>query len=195
MRASMGRVAIAAALVAVTAGAASADENNPFARRGAFVGLGATWQVSGFQEELRDAAFGNSWGFNARGGYRFADWFALEGIFEYADKFGANAPRSEGSSVSLISTTGNAKFIVPLDRFQPYLSLGAGFLYAEKDGKGFIRNLDDVDFGFAGRIGGGLDFYLTPAISLFVDNGWTMATPDTENLYFYSLGFGGRYNF
>jgi hypothetical protein len=32
-------------------------------------------------------------------------------------------------------------------------------------------------------------------VSLYVDNSWTMATEDAEDLYFYSLGGGARYNF
>jgi len=182
--------------VLLAPGIATADghEDDDFTRPGAFAGLGFKWQVEGFQDEYRAQDFGNSWGFDARGGYRFFDWFAVEGIFEYADDFGANAPRGRGDDLSMISTTGNAKFIVPIERFQPYLSLGMGFLYVNS-GEGFVDAVEDENWGFAGRIGGGVDIYLTRHISLYVDNAFTMATEDAENLYFYSLGGGARYNF
>lgn len=191
-----GVAAAAVAIGLVTAWPATTlaeHHGSEFARPGAFVGLGANWQVEGFQGPLRSADFGNSWGFNARGGYRFFDWFALEGIFEYADDFGSNAPRTD-VDLSLITTTANAKFIVPLERFQPYISTGIGLMYVDS-GEGFVQSVEDEDVGFAGRIGGGFDLYLTPHVSLYVDNSWTMATENTENVYFYSLGGGARYNF
>jgi opacity protein-like surface antigen len=194
----------AVALNAPVACAQDDDERSPysvapgdpedFARAGAFVGLGFNWQVPGFQGELRDQGYGNSWGFNARGGYRFYDWLAAEAIVEYADKFGPNALGASGDNLSLLSTTVNGKFIIPLERFQPYLSAGIGFLYAD-EGEGFVDSVEDRDFGFVGRLGGGIDFYLTRHWSIFVDNSWTMSTDNTEDLYFYSLGGGARYNF
>jgi hypothetical protein len=165
-----------------------------FVRRGAFAGLGFNWQVPGFQGPFLHEDYGKSWGFNARGGYRFLDWFAAEAIVEYADKFGANRAGSRAPSIRLLSSTVNAKFIVPVERFQPYLELGGGLLYADT-GNGFFNSISDQDFGFAGRIGAGVDFFLTREISLFVDNSWTMSTDNTEDLYFYSLGGGARYNF
>ena len=205
---SVWLAALAIAAVALDARVACAqdddDEPNPwsiapgdpedFARAGAFVGLGFNWEVPGFQGELRDQGYGNSWGFNARGGYRFYDWLAAEGIIEYADKFGPNAQGATGDDFSLLSTTVNGKFIVPLQRFQPYLSAGIGFLYADQ-GEGFVDSVKDRDFGFIGRLGGGVDLYLTRHWSIFVDNSWTMSTDNTEDLYFYSLGGGARYNF
>lgn len=164
------------------------------ARAGAFVGGGFDWQVPGFQGPFRNQDYGNSWGFNARGGYRFYDWLAAEAIVEYADRFGPNAPNATADDLSFVSTTVNGKFIVPVQRFQPYLEAGFGFLYAN-DGEGFRNAVEDRDFGFAGRLGAGIDFYLTRHISIFVDNSWTMSTDNTEDLYFYSLGGGARYNF
>lgn len=165
-----------------------------FTRHGPYAGLGFKWQVPGFQGRFRDQNYGNSWGFDARGGYRFFDWFAAEAIVEYADEFGPRAPGTTAKSLSFVETTVNAKFIVPIERFQPYLTTGVGFLYAN-DGSGFINSVEDRDFGFAGRIGAGIDFYLTPHVSVFVDNGWTMTTDNTEDLYYYSLGGGARYSF
>jgi hypothetical protein len=200
-------VALAVAAASLLAGPALAqdtEEVNPysiapgdpkdFARAGAFVGLGFNWQVPGFQDPYRDQDYGNSWGFNARGGYRFYDWLAAEAIVEYADDFGPRAPNATADNLSFVSTTVNGKFILPLQRFQPYLEAGFGLLYAN-DGQGFRDAVEDRDFGFAGRLGAGIDFYVTRHVSLFVDNSWTMATENTEDLYFYSLGGGARYNF
>ena len=163
-----------------------------FTRAGAFAGLGFNWQVPGFQAPYRDQNYGNSWGFNARGGYRFYDWLAAEAIVEYADDFGPRRPGTTADNLSMLSTTVNGKFILPIDRFQPYLESGFGFLRVN-DGDGFRR--EDRDIGFAGRIGAGIDLYVTRHISIFVDNSFTMATGDASDLYFYSLGGGARWNF
>jgi len=199
-------VAAALAVAPVTAWAQDDEEVNPYSiapgdpddfnRAGAFVGLGFNWQVPGFQDAYRNQNWGNSWGFNARGGYRFYDWLAAEAIVEYADEFGPRAPNTTFDSVSLLSTTVNGKFILPLQRFQPYLEAGFGLLRVD-DGDGFRSSSGkfDSDIGFAGRLGAGIDFYLTRHISVFVDNSWTMATENAESLYFYSLGGGARYNF
>jgi hypothetical protein len=170
------------------------ENENDFARRGAFAGVGFKWQVPGFQGSLLHQDYDKSAGFDARGGYRFFDWFSTEAIFEFADKFRPRARGATGPDVQLITTTVNAKFIVPLDRFQPYLETGIGFLYAN-EGSGFANAFSDNNVGFAGRIGAGIDLYLTRNVSLYVDNSWTMATNDTPDLYFYSLGGGARYNF
>lgn len=165
-----------------------------FNRAGAFVGLGFNWQVQGFQGDYIAQDYGNSWGFNARGGYRFYDWLAAEGIVEYADRFGPRAEFATADDLSILSTTVNGKFILPLERFQPYLEAGFGLLRVD-DGSGFINSRKDSDLGFAGRLGAGIDLYVTRHISVFVDNSWTMSTENTEDIYFYSLGGGARYNF
>lgn len=198
-------------MIGVGAGAANTrvalaqDDANPdsvapgdpadLARAGAFVGLGFNWQVPGFQGDFHDQDFGNSWGFNARGGYRFYDWLAAEAIIEYANDFAPNAQDAVADDVSLLSTTVNGKFIIPLERFQPYLEAGFGLLRADT-GDGFAGSINNKetgnDIGFIGRMGAGIDLYLTRRISVFVDNSWTMSTGDA---YFYSLGGGARYNF
>lgn len=116
------------------------EDGNAYTLHCAYMGLGASWLVSGFQDEFAPQDFGNSWGFNARGGYRFFPWFAAEALLEYGNDFGARAPGTSGE-VRTISTTFAAKFIVPVERFQPYLTLGGGFLHADTSSKGFFNNI------------------------------------------------------
>lgn len=188
-------VAVLASTVRLPGAAAQeAPPAEDYARDGAFAGLGFSAFVSGFQDELLPLEFGDSLGFNARGGYRFAPWFAAEGVVEYANKFGADQPGAT-AEIEALTTTVNAKFILPLERLQPYLSVGTGLLRVSSVGTGFASEVGDLDLGLAGRIGGGLDFYLTPHWSVYVDNAWTMATKKTPGVYYYSLGLGGRYNF
>ena len=75
---------VATALIAVIAGTARASDE--FNRPGPYIGLGAAGGLTNFGGAL--SGFGNSLGFNARGGYRFNDYMAIEGLYEYMDDFG-----------------------------------------------------------------------------------------------------------
>ena len=169
-------------------------EETEFTRHGAFAALGFSWYISAFQEDLKELDFGNTVGFNARGGYRFFPWFAAEAILEYGDKFGADNPDSSATIESL-ATTVNAKFILPFQRVQPYLELGGGFLRVASEGTGFATRVGDLSVGAALRIGAGLDVYIDPTWSLYIEDSWTMASKNAPGVYYNSLGGGVRYNF
>ena len=67
-------------------------------RPGPYVGVGGSYTVPGFQGGARSADFGDTLGFNVRGGYRVNEYWAFEGLYEYGD-FNAHdvlAARREG---------------------------------------------------------------------------------------------------
>jgi hypothetical protein len=74
-------------LIAVLASTARASDE--FNRPGPYIGLGAAGGLTNFSGALH--GFGNSPGFNFRGGYRFNDYMAIEGLYEYMDDFGKSA--------------------------------------------------------------------------------------------------------
>ena len=189
----------------VTAAEAQEDEFN---REGGYVGLGASGFISGFQGVAGRADYGNTAGFNIRGGYRFNPYLAAEGVYEYGNSFGQSGSGSvggvdiyEASSLSTNVFTVGPKLILPLWRFQPYLAGGIGLLNANGNLKIQDRNTgesvrgSDSGTGFAGRFGGGIDFFVTPEVSLFVDNAYTIPATGPSELYIYSFGAGGKYNF
>ena len=56
-----------------------------FNRPGPYLGLGMAGGLSEFSGAARGAE--DSLGFNFHGGYRFNDYFAVEGLYEYMDEF------------------------------------------------------------------------------------------------------------
>src|SRR5262245_54391066 len=77
-------VLLATALAVLDLGAAYAAD--AFNRPGPYLGLGAAGGLSDFGGVQRGA--GDSVGFNFRAGYRFNDYIAVEGVYEYMDEFG-----------------------------------------------------------------------------------------------------------
>src|SRR5512144_557296 len=77
---------LGAAVIVALAISASAEEG--YTGAGPYVGIGPAGGFSTFQDDLK--GFGNSLGFNARGGYRFNDYLAAEALYEYMDDFGAS---------------------------------------------------------------------------------------------------------
>lgn len=195
-------VAGACAIVALlTCGAARAEDE--YNREGAFMGVGASYEVPAFQGILTGRG-GTSWGFNVHGGYRFNEFVAAEGIYEYADKFGGsvvNPLTGAKASADVQTSMGMAggKLILPLERFQPYLWGGIGMLNGNGNAKiqrsNRVLRASDSDTGFAGRVAAGLDYYLTPHVSVYSDASYVMPASGPSDLYYFSLGFGGRYNF
>jgi len=174
--------------------ASSARAEDEFNRPGAYAGVGGSYMVSGFQDGATAGDFGDTLGFNVRGGYRVNDFWAFEGIYEYGDDFGARQV-FPGERIRTNAFTGNAKLLLPLGRFQPYLMAGAGFLNANAD-RGLKRTGWDVDgTNFAGRFGGGFDLYATEHVALYMDAAYTMPINEVSDLYHFSFGWGGKYVF
>jgi opacity protein-like surface antigen len=191
--------------VLVAAGSARAQQDE-FNRPGWSVGAGASGLISGFQGALGRLDYGNTAGFNVHGGYRFNEFLALDGVYEYGDSFGRSSKVfgkviSGSSSINTNAVTVGPKLILPLGRFQPYLDGGVGFVEAS----GNVRVTDNVTgvtrsggangAGFAGRFGGGIDLYLTENWSIYGDNAYTITATGPSNVYYYSFGVGGRYSF
>lgn len=190
--------------VAVCLGSGSAGAEDDYNRVGPFAGLGASYEIPAFQGELTGRG-DETWGFNARGGYRFDDFLAVEGIYEYASFGGSARGPVTGARFSLDTQTnlvmGGCKLILPVHRFQPYLWGGAGFLISSGDAElenasgELVRARAENGAGFAGRVAGGLDFYVTPQIGLYSEASYVMPATGPTDLYYFSLNFGARYVF
>jgi opacity protein-like surface antigen len=178
---------LAVALAIALASPVRAQEND-FNRPGAYAGLGGVYAVSAFQGPLKDL-FGNSMGFQARGGYRFDEIFAVEGLYEYIDDFGLERGLGRGG-IWMNHASVNGKLILPLDRFQPYLSGGVGFLNANASTGG-------AKWAFAGRFSAGTDLAITEHVALFLDAGYLVPAGGgvASDLQYFSFGWGGKYLF
>jgi opacity protein-like surface antigen len=190
---------------------ASADDNGDadFGRSGAYVGVGGS-RVFDFIEDsldglpvLTDIKVDDIWGVNGRAGYRLTSWLALEGEYEWLDDIHAHLGSLTIAHIGTQIATANVRLIWPLGRFQPYLLGGAGAMFLNTRG---IAGLDVDRTAFTGRVGLGIDVYLTKSVlvevgadALLTDARISLDTPFgsvTENApAFVTLQFGLGYRF
>ncbi len=197
---------LAVFFLAASAGA----ETDTFTKPGAYLGVGPSYLWSQFQK-IRDSGdnsvpAGDTWGFNARGGYRFSPYCAAEALYEYGDTFGlGRTPRLQNRhTVQTNVFTISGKGILPLfignlnGAVQPYITGGIGFLNANLDRNARADIGGGSGTSFAGRVGGGLDLPITEHIVPYVDYSYTMTTggdTGSNNAWYTSIGFGVKYQF
>ncbi|HJO25018.1 MAG: porin family protein [Myxococcota bacterium] len=208
---------LALALIALLAPALA--EAQDYARPGFYLGAGGTyafhWFPGDFDEDLAGGPTvrsSDSGGFNLQGGYRVNSWFGAELEYEWIEGFG-NRTSADGNIVKLRSNliSVNGKFLYPgWGRWQPYGLLGVGVsIWQAKKTKATVTTgtptagLDDTSVGFGGRIGAGLDAYLTENWLLTVGIQAAFSTTkidnstggDLKNLFYIPIQFGVQYRF
>jgi hypothetical protein len=150
-------------------------------------------------------------GANARVGYRIIPWVAVEAQLEWLP--GPDVKYFDDQKVvdsSTLNASVNAKaYILPKERFQPFLLFGAGYMRNDADlqsaydvivqlsggpNQGVTINpaliwygSQDVD-GFAARFGGGLDAYFTEQVLFSVDAAYVLPTSSASHLDYVSVG-------
>ncbi len=144
-------------------GTATADD---FVRFGPYLGLNAAWGYPLFEDEVQnvlgsDTELNDTFGLNTRAGLRLLSFLAVEAQYEWLNDFKIDtAPSNAIPDVSIIghTLTGNVKLYIPIRRIQPYFLAGFGFTSYKFEASGVGSRTDTY---FAGRLGGGLDVYLT----------------------------------
>ena len=183
----------------------TARASDEFNRPGPYIGLGAAGGLTNFSGALH--GFGNSPGFNFRGGYRFNDYMAIEGLYEYMDDFGKSATSPDrfvkaSANIQTSNFSLLTKLICPtlgISQLQPFISGGLGLLNANGSDKLSIgsetvkRTPSTTEF--AGRVAGGVDYFLTREVSTFFDVGYVIPTDALSNMPYLSLSAGVKYNF
>lgn len=184
-------------LLAATTLAASALAEEPppdYTREGWYLQAQGVYAIPYFQ----DFDPGNDAGFNVAGGWRGWEMFAGEFEFEWINRFPgpSDEPDFRTYDVALMfklyplarlfdaSSTAN--------RFQPWLKAGPGWQYVERRGGG-QPNRDRGDF--AGRVGMGIDIYLTPHWVLVGSGTYQLPTSDTDRYQYLAAGGGFQYRF
>ncbi|MAI78444.1 MAG: hypothetical protein CL917_05870 [Deltaproteobacteria bacterium] len=194
-------------LMTLSSSSAHADD---FDRPGAYVGVNGVYGISLFQNEISDAfgldddfKLGDSGGVNARIGYRALSWLAFEAEYEWLHAMKLESQGFEIGDFKPNTVTGNLKLIIPTWRIQPYLLLGAGVAIWNIDGDGHSQS----STGFAGRVGLGLDTYLSKHWVFNIEATGVLNTNDIDpseievdldtisHLYYVSISAGIVYRF
>jgi len=143
----------------------------------------------------------NDFGFNLFGGYRMLKGVASDFEFEYIDAIAVDGKPGPNFDVRTFDLAWNFRVYPlawvfepssPLQRVQPYLSAGPSLQWVQLQR---IPSGDRDEGNFAGRLGGGLDFYLTESIVLTADAIYTIGVGDVNDFPYWSLGWGFAYRF
>lgn len=201
---------------------AAAGDDEDWNRSGFYIGLSGVYTNNLFDDQVDDAVqdafpavgpidvdIDDSFGLNARVGYRVASWVAFELQYEWIDEFEMKASATGVPDlkvdISGHSLTANAKLIAPIWRTQPYVLLGAGYALYDADVNSFYDPFLDggKQSGFAGRLGGGVDWVITENILINTEATVLLTTQDfddsaagrLDDLFYVSLGVGLQYRF
>ncbi|MEX2206249.1 MAG: outer membrane beta-barrel protein [Myxococcota bacterium] len=165
-----------------------ARADSEFGRPGPYIAVGATYGFnvleSAFDDVLGDDVdVDDTWGGHARLGYRALSWLAVEAEYEYLDNFEVSVGDLRLADLQAQTLSANLRFIVPIQRFQPYLVLGAGATLFDLDDNQ-VPGLEVDHSSFSGRIGLGFDVYVTRHIVLGVGAGAVLSTAEVEDEFF-----------
>jgi hypothetical protein len=204
---------LASALLLCTASILAVNDARAgdFSRAGGYFGINGAWGSSMLTDEVIDivggpsglVSFGDSGGLNTRLGARFWKIVALEAQYEWMHGISASVLGVPIGTYKPHTLTANLKLYLPISRFQPYLlgGAGVGFWKFESIYPG-IPTIDTT--GFAGRVGLGLDLYLTEKIVLNFESAGVLNTANfdfqsinviQENLFYLSISGGLIYRF
>jgi len=202
-----GRILAVAMILALGvlahSGAALADDymdggtqkkSDDFARPGGYISLGfgggAPMYVSD-AESLKDFT-NQALIISLRGGQRVNRVLAIDMSLDYSIR-GFETNFTDNSRIELKSLTGfgNLKLYPIGGRIQPYAMGGVGFVYAvancyDSSGSLVLCPFVESDIVFAGRAGGGVDFYITPNIALSGEVAYVIPTDTFKDLNYLS---------
>ena len=173
---------------------ADADDYNKF-----YVGAGVSYGL----EDIDFGDFDDSWGINAKIGYRPIDIIAVQFDFDYFDKFEDNDFFNGDAELEImtymLSLKGNFN-IKWYNVISPYVIVGGGIMHVDGDlddasiaGISFDASGDETDW--CGKVGGGFDFYLVENFSLNLEGNYTFGGNDLEDIDYFQFILGGAFHF
>lgn len=173
------------ALVSTIAVSAHA-EDDPFAENGLYIGVGASYGINLFEDSIEDAFPGDAkisdtWGANARLGFRFHKFLAAEAEYEWLNHFGVRVGGVGVGTAELQTITANLKAIAPYRHWQPYVLVGFGVTLATVDRPSSSSVLDFTHTSYSTRFGLGVDYYFTENIALNLGSEFVVNTAKISN--------------
>ena len=155
-------------------------------------------------------------GFNAEGGYRIHPWVSIAAHVEHLPEISIStgnrrAGPQAGSGVlkgESWALTADARLFPLTGRVQPFLVLGAGWLWVHTDDERVVQTsagedpmLEPIDSGlgnrdgFVARAGGGVDLYLTDAFFLSAQVTYVVPVDRVQDFDYVSVAWGFGYQF
>jgi opacity protein-like surface antigen len=210
-------VAVSALLAHSLEASAQDEEMAAYARPGCYMGVGIAGAsytetsdlFSDVEDVLRNLGYAESVeadtavGLHVSAGYRAHPSVAVEAEFEMM-------PASDAKVFGILkiaeiqtwALTANARVFPITGRLQPFVLMGVGLVRGEWNLPPLppavgvpTPRLGESDLGFAGRFGGGVDFYLTESFALSAKVSYVVSTGDQARFDYVSFGGGAQYRF
>ena len=204
-------VVCAALLALVPASTAVAGDYG----KGGYVGVNGAYGIDLFSTEITNAlgvappplSYDDSWGLNARAGYRIFSPLALEVQYEWMQGIDISSVGVPLGTWKPHTLTANLKLYLPIWRIQPYLLAGGGVgiwsIEFTPAGAAAVGLAQADKTGFAFRGGAGIDIFLTEKLALNGEGAAVLNTSDFSTpgsaaqlqLYYFSISAGFVYHF
>jgi len=183
------------------------------AGRGLYIGMGASYAISNFDQEVTDTEgassdsdFDDTWGINLTAGYHVTNWFSVELDFDYLSDFEANetlnvsgVPAGTDGEVGVVTYMAVAKFTCVLEPLKPFIVAGGGLMNADIDLKAttpdFSVSDSDSETAPCVKVGLGADFFITKALSIGIETSYVWAFQDLDDIGYTNLTLGVGYHF
>jgi opacity protein-like surface antigen len=177
---------------------ASLAEQNDFKQL--YIGIGGSYALEDFQ---RVHPLDDSWGINAKLGWRFHELVQLQFDFDYLNKFEGDGKQEQfQGEVKVLTYILSLKGYFPVSyrNIAPFLIAGGGVMYADADVKpssGDEPGFAPHETGSCLKFGGGFDFFINERWTIGVEGNYTFGFPDTklnDIRYFHGIA-GVTYHF
>lgn len=142
-----------------------------------------------------------SYGAEARVGYRFHPHLAAELQGQYNGQFDVNGDTRSPigkpllGTVRVVTGTANLKAFILRGPIQPYLLGGVGILWADTEDKVEGAKLPVGDVEFAGRGGLGVDFYVAPMLAITAEGSYVAPTGSLARYGLAAVTVGAQWHF
>jgi len=166
---------------------ANEEGDDQTVRKGWYAGVGATWAIHTFKDDIEKRFAGlvdvdDTAGFMLRGGYRRNKYLSLEFMYEYLDGFDVKVLGVKLFKIQSNTFTGNFKLYYPIKNWHPYILGGIGGSYYNiKDRSGTGLFVSDTSGAFAGRAGVGVDLYINKNWLVFLETTTVLTTHNLDS--------------
>jgi opacity protein-like surface antigen len=165
-----------------------------------YLGIGGSYAIEDFQDVH---PLDDSWGVNAKLGWRFHEDISLQFDFDYLDKFEGDGKQEQfQGEVKVLTYFLSLKGYFPINYYniRPFIIAGGGVMYADADLKsssGSEPSFAPHDTGVGFKIGGGFDYFINENFSVGIEGNYTFGAPDTKlnDVRYYHGILGVSYHF
>jgi opacity protein-like surface antigen len=179
-------IGLLAALLVLLPGGARA-EDSPRSAPGFYGNLGAVGSFAAF-EVPQNVGQQDSWGLDARVGYRLHPHIAVEAQYQWAARFELTSGGATQDVITTHAVTGNGKIFIFQGPLQPYVLLGLGLVNAN-----FRQSSDHTAVAF--RAGGGVQILFMDHIGIYGEVTYLKPFNSLNDLNQVPIAFGGVYQF